>query len=122
MKLCHLLQVCFAFSVLYKIVSTSKNDGAFQESSIINLKTIKNECDANTANLLAVINDLQQNENTSLVKDLKKLVEDLNRTVGHQQHTKDYLNETVPNNSKPFKNLRKLWKTNNMHLSNKTEP
>ena len=107
MTLCHLFQACFALSVLYKLVSTSKNGEAFQESFIINLKNIKNECDINTANLLAVIDDLQQNENTSLIKDLKKLVEDLKRTVEHQQQTKDYLNETVLQQQQTLKKLRK---------------
>ena len=70
-----MFEACLALSVLYKLVSTSKNEGAFQESFIINLKTIKNECEATTANLLAVIDDLQQNENTSLVKGLNETVQ-----------------------------------------------
>ena len=92
----HAFQILFVSSVLYQLVSsTSQNKGALQESFFIKLKTIKNECETNTANLLSVIDDLQQNENTSLVKDLnqetqflKKMVEDLNRTIGHQQQMK----------------------------------
>ena len=92
----HAFQILFVSSVLYQLVSsTSQNKGALQESFFIKLKTIKNECETNTANLLSVIDDLQQNENTSLVKDLnqetqflKKMVEDLKRTIGHQQQMK----------------------------------
>ena len=102
MTLCHLFEACLALSVLYNLVSTSKNEGAFQESFIINLKTIKNECDANTANLLAVINDLQQNENTSLIEGLnetvqqqKQILQELKKTVEDQQYALEQQNRTL---------------------------
>ena len=102
MTLWHLFQACFALSVVYKTVSASKNKGAFQESFIINLKTIKNECDANTANLLAVIDDLQQNENTSLVKGLnetvqqqKQILQELRKNVEDQQYALEQQNRTL---------------------------
>ena len=111
----HVFQIWFVSSVLYQLVSPiSQNKGALQESFFTKLKTIKYECDANTANLLSVIDDLQQNENTSLINDLKqetqslkKLVEDLNRTIGHQEETKNYLNKTVQLQQQTLQELRK---------------
>ena len=95
-------------------ICIKKGRGIPREFFFKNLKTIKNECEANTANLLAVIDDLQQNENTSLIKDLKqetrslkKLVEDLNRTVGHQEETKNNLNKTVQQQEQRLQELKK---------------
>ena len=115
MKLSRVFQIFFALSIQYQLVySTSQNKGILQESFFIKLKTIKNECETNTANLLAVIDDLQQSMNITLFSDLKqethslkKMVEDLNRTVGIQQQMKDYLNETVQWQQKTLQELKK---------------
>ena len=89
-------------------------DGALQESFLINLKSIKNECDAHTASLLAVIEDLQQNVNTTLIRDLKaetrsikKIVQDFNLTVKDQQETDDQFNKTVQEHQKSILQMNK---------------
>ena len=118
MKLTRFFQIFFALSIQHQLVySTSQNEEILQESFFIKLKTIKNECETNTANLLAVIDDLQPSMNITLFYDLKeethslkKMVEDLNRTVGIQQQMKDYLNETVQQQQKTLQELEKTVK------------
>ena len=118
MKLSRVFQTFFVLSIQHQLVySASQNNGILQESFFIKLKTIKNECETNTANLLAVIDDLQQSMNITLFSDLKqethslrKMVEDLNRTVGIQQQMKVYLNETVQWQQKTLQELEKTVK------------
>ena len=78
-----------------------------QESFLINLKAIKNECETNTANLLVVIEDLQQNVNTTLIEDLEKLVQEFNRTIADQEETNDHLIATTKKQQFSIKELKK---------------
>ena len=113
MKLSRVFQTFFVLSIHHQLVYlTSQNNGILQESFFFKLKTIKNECETNTANVLSVIDDLQQSMNITLFSDLKeethslkKMVEDLNRTV--QQQMKDNLNETVQWQQKTLQELKK---------------
>ena len=86
-----------------------KNRGALQESFVISLKAIKNECETNTGNLLAVIHDLQQNQNLSLVKtlneetqSLKKLVNELNKTIEQQNRNDEEKQSKIEQQTKLF--------------------
>ena len=75
-------------SSLHKLSEgNSQNKGALQESFVIKLKTLKDEYEANTASLLSVINDLQQNMNTTQIKDLKHETQSMNKTIEEQQGT-----------------------------------
>ena len=66
---------------------------------MIKLKTLKDEYEANPASLFAVINDLQQNINTTLIKDLKDKTQSLhiqlNKTMEEQQGTIKKIRKTV---------------------------
>ena len=77
----------------------SQNRGTLQESFVIKLKTLKDEYEANTASLLTVINDLQQNINTTLIKYLKDETQSLhiqlNKTMEEQEGTIKELKKTV---------------------------
>ena len=68
---------------------------------MIKLKTLEDEYEANTASLFAVINDLQQNINTTLIKDLKdetqSLYIQLNKTMEEQEGTIKEIRKTVAN-------------------------
>ena len=102
------MNICCPLLLLYQFSEgNSENNGALQESFLINLKAIKNECETNAANLLVVIEDLQQNANTTLIKDLKKLVQEFNRTIADQEETNDHLNATTKKQQFSIKELKK---------------
>ena len=72
MQMPHLLVFCFLLSSMNQLSEGNfQKRGALQESFVVKLKTLKDEYESNTASLLTVINDLQQNINTTLIKDLK---------------------------------------------------
>ena len=107
MKMINVVRFCFLSSVLYQLSEgNSLNKGALQESFLVKLKTIKNDCETNTANLLAIIEDLRQNENTTLIDDLRTLVQELNRTVVDQKQMNDKLNRTVEEQQKTIAELQ----------------
>ena len=96
----HLLVFCLLLSSMNQLSEgNSQNRGALQESFVIKLKTLKEEYEANTADLLAVINNLQQNINTTLIKDLKDETQSLhiqlNKTMEEQEGTIKELKKTV---------------------------
>ena len=75
----------FCLELLLMLAETKmQNNGALQESFLINLKSIKNECETNAASLLAIIEDLQQNINTTLIEDLKAETKSLKKLVKDQ--------------------------------------
>ena len=107
MKLSYFLTISLELSVQYQLVFTSsQNSGALSESFVINLKAIKSECEANTANVLAVIYDLQQNQNLSLVKTLKEETQSLKKLVEEQQQISDQLNRTVQEQQSTIEDLK----------------
>ena len=100
MQMPHLLVFCLLLSSMnQQSEGNSQNRGALQESFVIKLKTLKEEYEANTADLLAVINNLQQNINTTLIKDLKDETQSLhiqlNKTIEEQEGTIKELKKTV---------------------------
>ena len=59
MQMPRLVVFCLLLSSMNQLSEgNSQNRGALQESFVIKLKTLKDEYEANTASLLAVINDL----------------------------------------------------------------
>ena len=62
MQMPHLIVFCLLSSSLHQLSEgNSQKRGALQERFVIKLKTLKEVYEANTADLLAVINNLQQN-------------------------------------------------------------
>ena len=100
MKMPHLVVFCLLSYSLHQLSEgNSQNRGALQQSFLIRLKTLKDEYEANTASLLAAVNHLQQNINTTLIKDLKDETQSLhiqlNKTIEEQENTINQLRKTV---------------------------